>query len=258
VPIEDRETSLQKISENLDNIAKQIERFVSGTDVLRKIDKDKRIMTLFAKTPDAIVKIEPNSVIRGTVFPCEVRKISSQIQSIFRNGLHLEATTLSFADLYGGKICAALDRQHPRDLFDIKLLLEKEGISQQIRKAFLVYLISHDRPIHELLEPKLKDIKGIFETGFKGMTSLNIGVQELIEARADLITILKKSITYEEKEFLLSVKEGNPIWSLLGVNGVDTLPAVQWKLLNIKRMDGHKHKIALERLRKILLPNDDN
>jgi predicted nucleotidyltransferase component of viral defense system len=44
---------------------------------------------------------------------------------------------VSLADLYGGKICAALDRQHPRDLFDIKLLLERQGLSQGIDRAIV-------------------------------------------------------------------------------------------------------------------------
>ena len=34
--------------------------------------------------------------------------------------------------LYGGKICAALDRQHPRDLFDVKKLLEDNGVQTEL------------------------------------------------------------------------------------------------------------------------------
>lgn len=84
--------------------------------------------------------------------------------------LNLNVRVLSLEDTYGGKICAALDRQHPRDLFDIKLLLENEGLTEKIKKAFIVYLISHDRPIVEVLNPGLQDIKQIFENEFAGMT----------------------------------------------------------------------------------------
>ncbi|MFB3079791.1 MAG: nucleotidyl transferase AbiEii/AbiGii toxin family protein, partial [Lysobacterales bacterium] len=63
------------------------------------------------------------------------------------------ANTLGVADLYGGKLCAALDRQHPRDIFDVKILMENEGITDEIRTAFVVYLASHDRPMSELLDP---------------------------------------------------------------------------------------------------------
>ncbi|WP_456640523.1 nucleotidyl transferase AbiEii/AbiGii toxin family protein [Bradyrhizobium sp. USDA 10063] len=48
---------------------------------------------------------------------------------------------------------AALYRQHPRDLFDVRDLLTNEGISDDLRRAFIVYLISHDRPISELVVP---------------------------------------------------------------------------------------------------------
>ncbi|MCS0462653.1 nucleotidyl transferase AbiEii/AbiGii toxin family protein [Rhizobium favelukesii] len=47
-----------------------------------------------------------------------------------------EIQVVSFADLYAGKIMAALVRQHPRDLFDIRDLLAAEGISEAIRQAF--------------------------------------------------------------------------------------------------------------------------
>lgn len=39
-------------------------------------------------------------------------------------------------DLYGDKLCAALDRQHPRDLFDVKLLLDQDGLDVAPSKAF--------------------------------------------------------------------------------------------------------------------------
>jgi predicted nucleotidyltransferase component of viral defense system len=50
---------------------------------------------------------------------------------------------VSFADLYAGKLAGALDRQHPRDLFEVRDLLANEGISDEWRKAFIVCIISH-------------------------------------------------------------------------------------------------------------------
>ena len=38
-------------------------------------------------------------------------------------------TVLSFEDLFAGKMIAALDRQNPRDLFDIHGLLTNEGLT---------------------------------------------------------------------------------------------------------------------------------
>jgi hypothetical protein len=43
-----------------------------------------------------------------------------------------------------------------------------------------------------------------------------------------------------------------PNWSLLGLEGIQDLPAVQWNLQNIKRMTEKKRKASLERLRQIL------
>ena len=81
-----------------------------------------------------------------------------------------EMQVVSFADLYAGKIVAALDRQHPRDLFDVSDLLAHEGISDELRRAFLVYLISHNRPMAEVLAPTRKPLAEEFARGFVGMT----------------------------------------------------------------------------------------
>ncbi len=62
---------------------------------------------------------------------------------------------------------AALDRQHPRDLFDVSALLANEGLTDALRTAFVVYLISHNRPAVELLAPGRLDI----EAEFRGTAS---------------------------------------------------------------------------------------
>lgn len=155
-------------------------------------------------------------------------------------------------DLYAGKICAALDRQHPRDLFDIKLLLENEGISDDLRKVFLVYLISHPRPIAEVILPTHKDIRNLFEGEFLRMTEIPVTVEELEEARKDLIHILHSSLTDDEKRFLLSFKAKTPEWTLLGLEGIDQLPAVRWKMINLEKMPKDKHEKALRTLQAIL------
>ena len=166
--------------------------------------------------------------------------------------IYLEAAVLSVPDLYGGKICAALDRQHPRDLFDVKILLEAEGITQLIRKAFLVYLISHDRPVYELLQPNPKDFRSIFDSEFQGMTFNPVSMDDLINTRSTLIETLHKAMTDDEKRFLLSLKKGNPNWLWLGLEGIKKLPAVQWKIHNIQKMGAEKHEIALDKLKRVL------
>jgi predicted nucleotidyltransferase component of viral defense system len=102
------------------------------------------------------VKIEANIVMRGTLYP--VQKAS--LTEVARNLLlaDLELPMASMEDVYGGKLVAAMDRQHPRDLFDAMQLFAHEGITPNIRRAFVAYLASHNRPVHEVLFPILRDI----------------------------------------------------------------------------------------------------
>ena len=165
----------------------------------------------------------------------------------------MDANCLSFADLFGGKICAALDRQHPRDLFDIKYFLENESFTKEVRKSFIVYLISHPRPIHEVLSPNLKDISNMFNDEFQGMTILEVTLgHELVQARDKLIKSIRENLTIEEKNFILSIKDLQPKWDLLELKGVDKLPAVKWKLLNLKKMDKNKRKLQYQQLEQKL------
>jgi len=154
--------------------------------------------------------------------------------------------------LYAGKICAALDRQHPRDLFDVHLLLENEGIKTELRKAFIVYLISHPRPMVEILNPQKIDIRSIFEKEFKGMIAQSITLEELETTRDKLVATLREELTPNERQFIVSMKQGQPLWDLLEIEGIEDLPAVKWKLLNILNMDPIKHKKAIHKLRDYL------
>ena len=163
---------------------------------------------------------------------------------------------VSLADLYGGKICAALDRQHPRDLFDIKLLLEQQGLSQGIDRSifegFIAYLLSHPRPIAEVMSPRLKDIKKSFINEFNGMTSQAITVDELIVIPEKLIAALKTHFTQQEFDFLLSFKSGKPNWDLAPDSNIANLPAVKWKLININKINGKKKSLAVDKLTHVL------
>lgn len=103
--------------------------------------------------------------------------------------------------------------QHPRDLFDIKLLLENEGFGEDLRKAFLVYFISHPRPIAEVLCPTSKDIRHVFEAEFAQMTEIPIQIEELEATRDRLVTAIHESLTEDEKQFLISFKASGGSWA---------------------------------------------
>ena len=157
LPVENRETTLTNIDQSLHSLADQIKSLFPEAGVVPRLLKESVLWSAVqVNIQETRIKIEPNLVARGSVFPAEQYTLVKAAQELFQRSIKI--STLSIADLYGGKICAALDRQHPRDLFDIKLLLENEGITNQIRTAFIVYLISHNRPMNELLNPTFIDL----------------------------------------------------------------------------------------------------
>jgi len=167
-------------------------------------------------------------------------------------GAFVSAPTLSIADLYGGKLCAALDRQHPRDFFDVKMLLDDTGVTPEIRRSFVVHLAGHNRPMNELLSPSLLDIRSLYDDQFVGMTQEEVSFQELQQVQEKLAPILVQSLDDDERAFLLSMKRGKPEWDRLDVDNLDQLPALRWKCLNIKKMNGAKRTSELNCLEKIL------
>jgi len=248
LPVNERSFALDEIRRILLKISEGIKKRISGTEVTpKKILGTDVIKGLIVDRSGVTVKIEPNLVLRGNVYPPEIKILSKKAQDLFE--LSLQCRILSSYDLYAGKICAALDRQHPRDLFDVHLLLENEGIKTELRKAFIVYLISHPRPMVEILNPQKIDIRGIFEKEFKGMITQSITLEELETTRDKLVATLREELTPNERQFIVSMKQGQPLWDLLEIEGIEDLPAVKWKLLNILNMDPIKHKKAIHKLR---------
>ncbi len=208
------------------------------------------VAKLLLSTGNAVVKVEPNLILRGSAYPPQILDLCPAAQEHFEAFVSVQ--TLSVPDLYGGKLCAALDRQHPRDLFDVKLLLDDTGITPEIRRAFVVYLAGHDRPMHELLLPKLQDITQLYADHFRGMPRIESSLEDLIEIQYALSDTLVRALDDDEKEFLLSVKRGEPEWDRLGIDHLSRLPAIQWKVANIRKMGPEKHKAAVDQLMKVL------
>jgi len=248
-PVDDRETALAAIGATLGEIQQEIERVIRPTAVLRKIIQG-NVTGLQVRADGSLVKIEPNTVLRGTIYEPQALSVRPRVEDEF--AMSVKTRVLAVEDLYGGKICAALDRQHPRDLFDVKLLLKNEGITDSIRKSFIVHLISHDRPMSELLDPTFQGLEQIYENEFKGMTFVKTSLEELEAARTGLVRKVRKNLTDGERRFILSVKQGEPQWELLGLDGIDLLPAVKWKLLNISKMGKAKRDSATRNLEKCL------
>ena len=248
IDIDLTETSLEHISKALHRMSERIKKWPGTRLNLKKSQRGS--MRLIVEKNGMFIKIEPNLVFRGTVFPPEEKSLVKTASQLFETDISFMC--LSRADLYGSKICAALDRQHPRDLFDIKLLLENEGLTHETRQAFIIYLISHPRPIVELLNPNLQDLSLAFFSEFRGMTTSPVSLDELNHIRKKLVTMLKARLTPEERRFILSVKSGKPEWDLCVIKHAKNLPAVQWKLRNISQMERRKHKSAREKLQRFL------
>lgn len=199
----------------------------------------------------AQVKIEVNPVLRGTVHPVSEMAVQPAVQEEFG---FAEIKVLAFDDVYAGKLVAALDRQHPRDLFDVKLLLENEGISDALFRTFVVYLVGHHGSIPDVLDPlgKKVDFKGLYKGQFEGMTARPVALETLLQTRERLAQEIRSRLDDSTKRFLLSVQGGKPQWDLLGVKGADLLPAVKWRMHNLGRMKPEAMKRELSRLEKVL------
>ena len=245
-PIKSRDESLSEISTALSDIGNKItERLGNAKVRYSRMGHTDTVIKLLVQSERAVIKIELSPVLRGTVYPLAVRRMQSAAEDRFG---FVEMSLVSFEDLFGGKIVAALDRQHPRDLFDVKLLLENEGITQRLKEAFLVYLLSHNRRFLEILNPSLVDIRDSFETDFSGMTTVSVELADLERARVELVAQISGSLTREDKEFLITFNEGNPNWDHLSVSHIRNLPAVKWKLYNLDKMSAHSRTAMVENL----------
>lgn len=251
LPSEARDEALVNIRGALSRLSGLIKKIIPNIHI-QNTHEQGNALRLILQLDDVRIKIELSPVIRGAVFP-EVRM--EVCETVEREFGYAEIQVASMPDLYAGKIAAALDRQHPRDLFDIKFLLENEGLTEDLRKTFLVFLISHQRPIAELLSPHRKDIRELFKAEFVQMAEVDVPVEELEQTREQLIAAINNEMTANERKFLLSFKGRNPQWELLGLPNVEEiarLPSVQWKLLNLSKIDNKKHKQALEKLKEVL------
>lgn len=251
----DRAQALAEIDQTLKVIADDIQRRLSGVNISAQPNtKTGTLLKLNIEQADAVVKIEVNPLLRGTVYEAEKRAVSPLVEKYFG---YAKGPLLNFHDLYAGKICATLDRQHPRDLYDTSILLNNEGINRELMIAFMVYLIGHNRPMAELLAPRQQPIADIFEAEFQGMASDEVDLETLEATLPRLRNELHSHLTDDDKAFLLSFKEGKPNWAYLSIEHLEQLPSVRWKLWNLDKMDKKKRHEAIVNLEAVLYEGDD-
>ena len=227
-----RDAALACINEAIRNAAERLK--VRGFLTHTVASADAGETKLLIRRGAIEVKVEVNFVMRGTVYPVRMATLVPKAREALM--ADLELPVVSTEDLYGGKLVAALDRQHPRDLFDCMQLFAHEGITSAIRRAFVVYLACHNRPIHEVLFPVPRDISQEYERTFKGMTADPVVLDELTSARERLMHELQAGLDADERKFLILLVQNQPDWNLLGIPHIAELPGIRWKLQNLERL----------------------
>lgn len=250
LPIADRARSVAEIDAAMTRIKARIVRVSPDIRIDEgRLREDGTVNKLLVRAAGAQVKLEVTPVLRGCVYEPEMRVVTTRVENEFG---FAEARLVSHSDLYGGKIVAALDRQHPRDLFDVRDLLAHEGIDDDLRTAFIVYLLSHNRPMAEILSPTRKDISHEFERGFIGLTETPVTLEDLVAAREQVIDEIVGNMPRSHRAFLVSFEAGEPDWSLLNVPQAAALPAVKWRTRNLAKLPPTKRAKLVEELAKVL------
>lgn len=225
-----REQALQAINQELAAIAERVASLGVQTRLIRS--KEMGDTKLVAENATSQVKVEVNVVFRGSVLPVIRQPLSARTRDLF--GVEFAVPTLDTAELYAGKLVAALDRQHPRDLFDVWRLFETGGMTDAMVECFVVYLAGHNRPTHEVLFGNDKDIAAEYERAFVGMTEMECPLDHLLETRRRLRHELPRRLSAAHRQFLSSLARAQPQWSLLQCTHAEQLPALRWKLANLE------------------------
>ena len=228
----DREAALETIAGELSAISEKLE--VMGYEVRQR------------RNSASHVKVEVNEVFRGCLLPVQQRSLSPAAEEEFAQAVTLPL--LATAELYGSKLVAAMDRQHPRDLFDVHVLYNDTGLTSEIVDCFVAYLAGHNRPLHELLMPRLQPLDATFTNQFAGMTRDDVSLEALEQTRERLVHDLPRALTTQHRNFLLSLVQNQPRWECMPFPHLQELPAIRWKLQNLAKLKGAKRAEQVERL----------
>jgi len=246
LPIEDRENSLRNIADALQRIKANIEKVIPGVRITPRLDTGK----LQVSSNGTDIKIEVNLVNRGTLAEPQDIPLCEKAQTTFE--AFCVMPVVPSGQLFGGKIVAALDRQHPRDLFDVKYLLDEGGFSEDVKKGFLLFLLCSDRPINEVIKPNFQDQRSAHANQFAGMSDEAFSYEDFEGTRARLVETVNAALTENDKGFLLSVKDVNPDWNIYDFQ---RFPSINWKLQNLQKLKTNnpkKHREQLVRLKEKL------
>lgn len=242
IPLGPREESLAEIDKKLAAISQQLQRAVPEANI-RPVP-NKLLCTLGRST----VKIEVNGIKRGIIGPTLDLPLCDKAQAEF--GMYCKARIVPLEQLYGGKIAAALSRQHPRDLFDFNYMGTDKIVGS--KQGFMFALLGSDKPFIESLSPNSINQREALENQFRGMTDIPFTYENYENARKQIIVFINSMLTNEDKAFLVGFETGNPQWENSAYRDFRDFPSVQWKLLNVNKLKTQnpaKHRQEVERLR---------
>lgn len=228
----DRQSALRAIAADLKAVKSAISAMGYRADLPTTKSGDD--VKLFVTGNGSRIKVEVNFVFRGTVLPVTRRPLIAMAQELFTTDIILPV--LDTAELYGSKLVAAMDRQHPRDIFDVLKMLERFGWQSSFVDCFVAYLAGHKRPVHEVLFPKKLPLEPAFTNEFAGMTRDEAALTLLEQTQERLITQLPRALSSSHRSFLLSLVRAEPTWDLMPFAHLQHLPALQWKLLNLRKL----------------------
>ena len=228
IPLAGRKESLEDINIHLKSISEKAKKAFKGMHIVPNYTTCKLLCEYRGKQ----VKVEVNQTKRGLVGGDAIpTPLSEKAQEEF--GLYCEANIVSLSQLYGGKIAAALSRQHPRDLFDVKHM---DIPLADCREGLIFCLLGSDRPIYESFAPRLIDQREAMDNQFEGMTDIPFTYEEFEETRAKLISDVNNLMTEADKRFLISFERGNPEWDGYEFEYFKDYPSVKWKLVNLAKL----------------------
>jgi predicted nucleotidyltransferase component of viral defense system len=249
IPIENRIKDLRNISILLKNLAEIIQHNIPAIQIhFKKTDNNEE--KLFCRLNNVEVKIEVNTINRGINGKPEKHLLCNAAQEEFNS--FFEMQLVPEGQLFGGKIVAALDRQHPRDLFDTMQMLNNTGLTDQIMIGFLFCLFSSKRPFDELLNPNPLNQANIIENHFKGMTKVPFNNNIYEAERKRLIQAVNNKLSINQKEMIMSIAKGEPNWLY---KDWSMYPGIAWKQKNIgilKKRNYEKFKTQINNLKNIL------
>jgi len=237
-----REKALYEINQELAAIGQRISRL--GIHARLIGSKELGETKLIVENETTQVKVEVNTVFRGSVLPIIRRGLNCKVSDLF--GVEFEVPVLDSDELYAGKLVAALDRQHPRDLFDVWQLFQTTGITERMIDCLVIYLAGHNRTVHDVLFPHKKPVADEYERAFAGMTEIECSLETLLKTRSRLFHELPKRLTQAHRQFLNGLVKAQPDWSLLLCPHAEQLPALRWKLENLKLFRERRPKEFLQ------------